>query len=174
MESESSSRSSTESHLRVGTVGRPHGNEGAFVVTEPTARLELLDGDRVVTVAGAERTVEWRRGTAARPLVKLAGADGRAAADELRGEAITVPRAAIGPLPVGEFLVDDLIGAEVADGGRRIGRVRDVLALPSADVLEVERAGEEALLVPLVGDAVRSVDVDAGRVDIDLRFLDAD
>jgi ribosomal 30S subunit maturation factor RimM len=52
--------------------------------------------------------------------------------------------------------------------------VRDVLLLPSADLVEVERDGEAPLLVPLVHDAVRSVDLDARRVEIDTAFLDAD
>jgi 16S rRNA processing protein RimM len=155
----------------VGRVGRAHGNEGAFVVTEPTERLELLDPGRTVSVGERELRVEWRRGTPARPLLKLEGAAGA----ELRGEPITVPRTALAPLPEGEFLVDDLIGCEAFDGARRVGRVRDVLLLPSADVLEIEpEPGAAAVLVPLVGDAVRAVDLEAGRIDVDAGFLDAD
>ena len=46
------------------------------------------------------------------------------------------------------------------------------LALPSCEVLEVERAqGGDALLVPLVSDAVRLVDVERREIDIDLAFL---
>jgi 16S rRNA processing protein RimM len=169
MKNGSSSRSST-TDVRIGTVGHPHGKEGGFVVTEPTERLDLLEPGRQVTVGGKERTVEWRKGTAAHPLVKLDGIDGR----DLRGEAITVPRAAIGELGAGEFLIDDLTGCEAFDESRRIGRVRDVLLMPSADLLEIERDGAEPLLVPLVGDAVRSVDVEGRRIEIDAAFLDAD
>ena len=168
MESGSSSKSSTEASLRIGTVGRAHGTEGAFVVKQPTERLELLEPGRTITVAGRELIVESRRGTPAHPLLKLEGVDGR----DLRGEPITVPRSALGALGEGEFLVDDLTGCEAFDGTRRIGRVRDVLLMPSADLLEIEREGAEALLVPLVGDAVRSVDVDAGRIEIDATFID--
>ena len=141
------------------------------MVAEPTERIELLDPARTVSVAGFERTIEWRRGTRERPLLKLEGADGRDAVDALRGQAITVPRAALGPLGEGDFLVRDLIGADVTDGARRIGWVRDVLPMPSADVLEVKREGAPDLLVPLVDDAVRDIDVDARRVEIDLQFL---
>ena len=38
-------------------------------------------------------------------------------------------------------------------------------------MLEVEREGGGELLVPLVRDAVRSVDVAARRIDVDLAFL---
>ena len=141
------------------------------MVAEPTERIELLDPARTVSVAGFERTIEWRRGTRERPLLKLEGADGRDAVDALRGQAITVPRAALGPLGEGEFLVRDLIGADVTDGARLIGWVRDVLPMPSADVLEVKREGAPDLVVPLVDDAVRDIDVDARRVEIDLQFL---
>jgi ribosomal 30S subunit maturation factor RimM len=38
-------------------------------------------------------------------------------------------------------------------------------------VLEVERSGGGDLLVPLVTDAVREVDLDRREIDIDLQFL---
>jgi 16S rRNA processing protein RimM len=150
-------------------VGRPHGHDGAFVVSEPTRRLNLLDPGRVVTVGGREHTIGRRKGTPERPIVMLDGVDGR----ELRGEALEVPRSVVEPLEAGEYLVDDLIGCEAWSGEKRIGVVGDVLLLPSADVLEIE-AGPRPLLVPLVSDAVRSVDVATGRIEIDMAFLDAD
>ncbi len=58
------------------------------------------------------------------------------------------------------------------DGEREVGRVLRLLALPSCEVLEVERAeAQDALLVPLVSDAVRSVDMERREIDIDLDFL---
>jgi len=44
-------------------------------------------------------------------------------------------------------------------------------ALPSCEVLEVDRPDGSELLVPLVRDAIRSIDVAARRIDVDLRFL---
>ena len=46
--------------------------------------------------------------------------------------------------------------------------------LPSVEVLEVVREDGSELLVPMVGDAIRSIDVAARRIDVDLGFLDAD
>ncbi len=173
MASGSSSRSSTDA-LRIGRVGRPHGNDGAFTVSEPTDRLELLDAGRHVTVAGREAEVQWRKGTAQRPLVKLEGVDDRTQAEQLRGEAILVPRAALAPLADGEFLADDLVGCAIVDGPAPVGTVRGVLVLPAADALEVEDERGRRLLVPLVGDAVRSVDLRARRIDVDMGFVNVD
>jgi 16S rRNA processing protein RimM len=169
-ENGSSSRSSTDA-LRIGRIGRPHGNEGAFTISEATERLELLDAGRTVLVAGHEAKVAWRKGTSQRPLVKLEGVDDRAGVEALRGETISVPREEIGTLEQGEYLVDDLIGCEVVDGTEHVGVVGDVLLMPSADLLEVERDAAVNLLVPLVADAVRAIDLEARRVDVDTRFL---
>ena len=47
-----------------------------------------------------------------------------------------------------------------------------MLSLPSCEVLEVTREGDGGeLLVPLVGDAVREVDLEGRSIDVDLRFL---
>ena len=59
----------------------------------------------------------------------------------------------------------------MVDGAAAVGRVVRMVALPSCEVLEVAREGAADLLVPLVRDAVRSVDVAAGVVDVDLAFL---
>jgi 16S rRNA processing protein RimM len=104
-------------------------------------------------------------------LVKLVGTDDRNAAEALRGAAIEVPRAALGELSPGEFLVDDLVGCEVVDGARSVGVVSDVLLLPAADVIEVDVGKGEPVLVPLIADAVRGVDVAARRIDVDMEFV---
>jgi len=52
-----------------------------------------------------------------------------------------------------------------------VGTVRRLVELPSCEMLEVERAGGGELLVPLVTDAVREIDLDRRAIDVDLRFL---
>ncbi len=44
-------------------------------------------------------------------------------------------------------------------------------ALPSVEVLEVDRVDGAELLVPMVRDCVRSIDLGRRRIDIDLGFL---
>ena len=59
----------------------------------------------------------------------------------------------------------------MSDGDRPVGVVRRLLELPSCEVLEVERPDGGELLVPLVSDAVREVDLDRRAIDVDLHFL---
>jgi 16S rRNA processing protein RimM len=44
-------------------------------------------------------------------------------------------------------------------------------ALPSCEVLEVDRPDGSELLVPMVRDAIRSIDIAARRIDVNLEFL---
>jgi 16S rRNA processing protein RimM len=156
--------------LAAGRVGRPHGLDGSFHVTRP--RGALLAMGTVVRVGDAEAEIVRRAGTEERPILRLAGHESRAAAEALRGSDLLVDRGVAPALGEDEWYAEDLEGCRVVDGSVEVGRVRRLLALPSCEALEVERDGRGDLIVPLVRDAVRSVDVAAGVVDIDLAFLD--
>lgn len=155
--------------LRAGRVGRPHGLDGSFHVAEAVPDL-LRDGS-VVNVGGQDRRINRRAGFDARPIIRLAGCEGRSAADGLRGQELLVARAVAPELDEDEWWVSDLEGCAVADGPHQVGIVTRVLELPSCEVLEVQREAHRPLLVPLIRDAVRDVDIAARRIDIDLRFL---
>lgn len=155
--------------LHAGRVGRPHGLDGSFHVTRPNARL-LRDAAHVM-VDEHEFEVTRRAGTDRSPILRLAGHDDRAAAESLRGKDLLVARTEAPELGADEWWAEDLTGCRVRDGEREVGVVRQLLELPSCEVLEVQRAGGGELLVPLVSDAVREVDLDQRAIDVDLRFL---
>ncbi len=156
--------------LRAGSVGRPHGLDGSFLVKDPNP--VLLEIGATVKVAGALRVVERRAGHDGRVIVRLEGCDSRELADQLRGQDLLFERGDAPELSQDEWWAEDLEGLDVYDGELEIGTVARLLALPSCEVLEVVRAaGCQPLLVPLVSDAVRGVDLDSGRIDVDLVFL---
>jgi 16S rRNA processing protein RimM len=158
--------------VRIGRVGRPHGKHGGFSVSDPTGRAELLEPGRRIWLGERATTVTARKGTPERPLIEVEAVDDREAARKLAGTEILAQREALGELAPGEHLIDDLVGMEVVDGPNAVGRVSNVMVLPSVEALEVERGGGETVLVPLVRDAIRSIDGERGRIDIDLAFVE--
>ena len=158
--------------MRIGRVGRPHGVRGEFAVSDPSGPVEVLEPGLEVWLGDDLFRVSLRKGTSERPILRVEGVDDRDAAGALVGAELRVPREALGSLAPGEHLVEDLIGAEVVDGDRPVGRVREVVLLPSVEALEVEREGAAPLLVPLVHDAIRAIDADRGRIDVRLAFLE--
>ncbi|HYH59698.1 MAG TPA: hypothetical protein VD790_10835 [Thermoleophilaceae bacterium] len=137
-------------------VGRPHGLDGSFYVDGP-----LAEGDRV-TVDGREYTVAERKGTDAKPIVRLEGIEDRDGAESLRGTTLTPTSDERPATSENEWPITDLIGCHI-DG---IGEVTAVRSGPSCDVLE---AGD--VLIPLITDAVNRVDVENKVIEVDREFL---
>ncbi|MBW3609410.1 MAG: ribosome maturation factor RimM [Actinobacteria bacterium] len=151
--------------LNAGRVGRPHGLDGSFHVTRPRAMLLELGG--VVRIGADAYEIVRRAGTDERPILRLRGIDDRAGAEALRDGELLVERADAPPLPEGEYWPEDLEGCVVlTPEGRQLGVVQAMRALPSCEVLEV---GD--LLVPMVRDAVMSIDLDERRIVVDSEFL---
>jgi 16S rRNA processing protein RimM len=150
--------------VRAGRVGRPHGLDGSFYVTEPVARLLVVG-----TVLDGLGVIAARKGTDAKPIVRLDIVADREAADALRGRWLDVADAEPDALGEDEYAAADLEGCVVVDGDVSLGVVARLVALPSVEALELD----DGLLVPLVRDCVRSIDVAAKRIDVDRGFLGA-
>ena len=158
-----------EGWLSAGRVGRAHGLDGSFVVTRPRPPLLALGSS--LRVGEVDHEIVRRAGTDAKPIVRLDGIGSREAADAIRGADLLVARTAAPALGDDEYWPEDLEGCAVTDGDTAVGVVRRLIGYPSVDVLEVEREGAPDLLVPMVHDAIRSVDVAARRVDVSLAFM---
>jgi 16S rRNA processing protein RimM len=157
--------------ISVGRIGRPHGLDGSFHVTQPRERV--LAAATRLTLDGREVEIVRHDGTPTAPILKLAGISSREAVERVRGTDLWVPREAAPPLDEDEWLAEDLVGCRVVDGDRAVGVVAKLLPYPSCELLEVQRPEPEAkaLLVPLISDAVRTVDVGAKVIDVNLAFL---
>lgn len=155
--------------LEAGRVGRPHGLDGSFYVTR--ARGRLLQVGTEVRVGVRTTSIVRRAGMEAHPIVRLEGVDDRGAAEELRGAPLMVSREQVPQLQEGEWWAHELEGCAVLDGQRRVGTVERMIELPSCEALEVRREHGPPLLVPMVGDAIRRVDVARGEIEVDLAFI---
>jgi 16S rRNA processing protein RimM len=142
-----------------GRVGRPHGLDGSFHLTR--VATDLAEGATVI-VAGEPRLIARRSGSSDRPIVRLEGSVSREDAEALRGLELLVEAV----LEPDEYWASDLVGCTVVDGARVVGEVARMVALPSCEALEV---GD--LLIPMVRDAIRSIDIEGRRIDVDMEFV---
>jgi 16S rRNA processing protein RimM len=139
--------------VTAGRVGKPHGLDGSFYVEG--ARHALPEGCSVV-LDSQTYTVDRRAGTDDRPILHLTAlSDPR----PHRGEALLIED----ELVEGEWLASDLVGLSVPG----MGTVARVVDSPSCSVLELD----DGTLIPLIADAVREVDLDAGEIHVNREFL---
>lgn len=153
---------STPERVCVGRVGKPHGLDGSFVVEGASdddrwfsvgARL-LVGPDRVEVVAA--------RRAGGRPVVRLDR-------PVPRGAALEVERDDLPETEEDEYYAFQLVGLEVVEeGGRVLGTVATVDPGVANDVLALDTG----VVLPMVEDCVRQVDLAAGRILVASGFAD--
>ena len=157
--------------VAVGRITRAHGVKGEVAVlplSQVEARFE--PGARVLAGEdqGEELVVAEARPHRGRLLVKFRGLTDRDRAEALQGTYLFVPASESPSLPPGEFWTHDLIGCHVvAEDGRSLGSVREVIHTQANDVWLVEADGEETL-VPALKEVVADVDLSARRIVVRL------
>jgi 16S rRNA processing protein RimM len=150
--------------VRVGRVGKPHGLDGGFFVDGGSEREEVFVEGATLYAGGKPTTViASRRGAGGRLVIRL---DRHVE----RGSELAVARATLPSLTdEDEFYVFQLVGLTVEEeGGRQLGRVREVLEYPGNDVLELDSGAS----LPLVEACVRQVDLAGRRIVVAAGFVD--
>ena len=147
----------------VGRVGRPHGLDGSFIVEYASETPERFARGAQLLVDGAPATVEAsKRVGGGRLAVRL---DRRAE----RGATLAIRREDLPPPEPDAYYVFQLVGLAVEEeGGRPLGRVRDVHEGVANDALELETGA----LLPLVDACVQEIDLADGRIVVARGFAE--
>jgi 16S rRNA processing protein RimM len=137
-------------------------------VVEPAPELLSLGAE--IWVGERATEILRRAGTDARPILRVGLATDRTEVEALRGEPLRAPRASAPSLDDDEYWAEDLVGCTVVSDSGELGTVARLLPYPSCELLELG----DGTLIPLVHDAIVSVDPDARRIEVDARFLGLD
>jgi 16S rRNA processing protein RimM len=150
--------------VRIGKVGKPHGIDGAFFIEQPSDDDRWWKVGSTLLVGGTPVEVVAARRSSGRPIVKL----DRAAE---RGAPIEVERNALPPTEEDEYYAFELVGLPVVEeNGRELGSVKAVTAGIANDVLELD----SGVLLPMIEDCVREVDLTGGRIVVAGGFAEID
>jgi len=167
----------TGERLRVARIGKPHGIKGEVTVQlftdEPAERLapgaQLIrePGEATEDTTSTTLTVRTQRWNKKICLLGFEEISDRNAAEALRGSVLFVEVAA-------EASEDDqwyshqLEGFSCADAaGRDLGTVAELLPGPAQDLLVVDTADGEQVMVPFVEELVPQIDAAARTVRLD-------
>jgi 16S rRNA processing protein RimM len=148
--------------VRIGKVGRPHGIDGAFFVEQPSADERWWRVGARLLADGAEAAVVGARRSSGRPVIKL---DRHVE----RGTFLEVERENLPPTGADEYYAFELVGLAVQEEtGRELGSVKLVTPGVANDVLELDTG----VLLPMVEDCVREIDLDGRRIVVAAGFAD--
>lgn len=156
--------------IEVGRIHRAVGLKGAV-------ELELYSGDQgrlspgaVLLVAGRPLTVvKSGQGRKGRFKVQFAEADGREAAEELRGTTIEVEEEELRGPAEGSYFHFQIMGCKVITAaGDPVGEITGIMETGANDVYLVRAPGQKKeVLIPAIRDVVLNIDIDKKIITID-------
>lgn len=153
-----------------GRVVGVHGVRGALRVRPENAQSDVRELERVFA-GQREAPLEYRVRSTARAgrgslKMELEGIDTIEQAQVLRGLELFVAVEDLPPAAENEFYYFQVIGLEVTTtDGQPLGRIDEVFFNGSTDVWVV-RDGAGEVLIPVIDDVVRTIDLEQGRVTI--------
>jgi 16S rRNA processing protein RimM len=149
--------------VEVGRVGRPHGRDGSVVVETASEDPRRFEPGAILWADGVEARVVASKRAGGRPVISLDR-------EVTRGAVLQVRASNLPPPEDDAYYVFQLVGLSVEEeGGRPLGRVREVEPGVANDVLELD----SGLSLPLHEACVLEVDVEGGRIVVARGFAEA-
>jgi len=163
-----------DDYIVLGTIVRPHGLKGEVKIDlscsgvdrlKSCKTLRLVRNGKELKQVSVIRAFEHNDGDA---VVRFKEVEGPEEAETLRGVVVAVRSEDREELPNDTFYIDDLMGLEVVSmKGRSYGIVDEVMDGPANAVLVAKIGGKETL-IPVLKSMVRSVDLKARQIVVDL------
>lgn len=158
----------------VGKIVNTHGIRGDVRVmptTDFVAERFAKGQDLYLQQAGEplKLTVELARQHKGFILVKFVGYDNINDVQAFRDHELMVSGKDQQPLEDGQYYYHQIIGLSVKTvDGEELGTIKEILSPGANDVWVVQRDGKKDLLLPVIDDVVKEVDLNAGEVTVEL------
>jgi 16S rRNA processing protein RimM len=157
--------------LLVGTIGLPFGVRGQVKLHAITSRPEHLRRLKTLYLGDDRLPIAVRGLTQQKPgilVLTLAGIDSRNAAENLRNVDVYIHPHDAAPLEEDEYYLHDLPGMQVeTTSGELLGTVKEVLETGANEVLVVSRPEGGEVLIPMIRDVVKRLDVEQKQIVIE-------
>jgi len=169
-------------YISIGQIVNTHGIKGEVKVKVFSDSLERFEGMENIHIsrdagsanAGATTGQERRllaisgiRYHKDMVLMTFHGIDTIAEAERLKDWYLQTPESELPVLPDGRYYIYQLVGLAVWERDSFYGKLTEVLQPGSNDVYVV-RDGEREILIPALKTVIRSVDLEKGRMEVEL------
>ena len=157
--------------LVIGKLRKPHGIHGEIAMEILTDFPERLQTDSIVFVGAGHQPLclSSFRQHQNYLLVSFEGISTPEEAGAWRNQWVYVSSASRPALPEGEYYHHQLIGLHVeSETGEPLGLIVEILETGSNDVLVVHPEDGAEILLPIIDEVVKEIDLEAGRVVVHL------
>lgn len=161
-------------YFHVGKIVNTHGIKGEVKVVPITdfADERFQVGNDLAIEKNGEYvpvTVESARPHKGMELIKFQGLDNINDVQTFRNCYLDVSEDQQDDLADGQYYYRQIIGLDVVTSdGRRLGQIKEILSPGANDVWVVQRPGKDDLLLPVIKDVIKKVDLDNHQVLVEL------
>ncbi|MDO5398419.1 MAG: ribosome maturation factor RimM [bacterium] len=158
--------------LEVGKIINTHGLRGEVKAVTWTDYPEVFEEIEYVWVkkkTGDERldikNIKYQKNNIILQLEQITSIE---EAEKYKNLILLADREQLPPLPDGMHYIVDLLGLDVYDEDKdeKIGIIADVFNTGANSVYEVKRDGKKNLLLPVIGECVKNIDIENNRVTV--------
>lgn len=158
-------------YIKIGQIINTHGCRGELKVFPLTDDINRFHELKHVYVRNGsayhEYGVAGARVYKGLILIYLDGINTMNDAERLKGRYLELPVSELKKLPEGQYYIFQLIGFNVLDEGKHIGKIIDILKTGSNDVYVVKKAGsKKEVLIPALKSVVKKICMKSGTVEI--------
>lgn len=156
--------------LEVGKIINTHGLRGEVKVSTWTDTPDVFEDLKKVYLKNKDiltiSSVKYQKNNL---IVKFNELSDINEAEKLKNYVLYAEREDLGDLPEGVYYIADLIGMKVKKiSGEEIGEIKDVLQTGANDIYVTGRSDKKDLLIPVIPDVVKSVNLESGEITVSL------
>ncbi|MEG1442345.1 MAG: ribosome maturation factor RimM, partial [Oscillospiraceae bacterium] len=130
---------------------------------------EIFEEIEYVYLDGEKFLVESARFHKTCELVLFNGIDNITDAEKLKNKIVTIEREMLGELPEGTHYIADIEGLIVKTvDGIELGTIEDIIKTGSNDVYVLKSDSKKPILIPVIDEVVKEVNIDGGYVLVEL------
>lgn len=157
--------------LEVGKIINTHGLRGDVKIvtwTDYPEDFEEIDkvyirrktGDEILTITN----IKYQKNNIIVKFKEIADIN---EAEKYKNLVVWADREDLPQLPEGAHYIADLIGLDVVDeDGNLVGKLVDVFNTGANDIYDVKRDGKKNLLLPVIDEVVKDIDLDAKKITV--------
>ncbi len=158
-----------EKILELGKVVNTHGIRGEVKIQPWCDDPMIFDELEYIYVGGKRYDILRSRLHKNCVIAQLEGVPDINTAELLRNQVVTVEREMLGELPEGTYYIADLEGLTVKTvDGEILGTISEVIKTGSNDVYVVDSPGRKPILIPVIDQVVKEVNIEDGYVLVEL------
>ena len=158
-----------ETMLELGKVVNTHGIRGEVKIQPWCDDPIIFDELEYIYIGGKRYDILKSRLHKNCVIAALQGVLDINTAETLRNQIVTVEREMLGELPEGTYYIADLEGMSVKTvDGEVLGTINEVIKTGSNDVYVLDCPGRKPILIPVIDQVVKEVNIEEGYVLVEL------